>query len=74
MKEVKFAKLRARMVELGYTQALLSGKIGISEQSLNAKLAGRVEFTVKEASLITQLLAIDDPAMFFFENDVKHGA
>lgn len=66
MKQVKFAKIRARMVELGYTQATLSEKLGTSAQTLNAKLSGRVEFTVGEASELARILGLEDPANIFF--------
>ena len=71
MKEVKFGKVRARMVELGYTQASLSEKLGISVQTLNAKLSGRVEFNVGEAAALARLLGLEDPSSIFFNSGLQ---
>lgn len=59
--------LRSYMVKAGYTQKMLAQKLGISEQTLTRKLKKRV-FGTDEASMIVNLLDIDDPQAVFFAN------
>lgn len=53
-------KLRARMVEQGYTQRSLAKEINMSENSLGLKLSGRTQFTLAEANRICGVLCITD--------------
>ena len=50
---MSFDKLKGKMVEAHVSQAKLSEKLGITVQSLNAKLNGRTQFTLEEAVRIT---------------------
>lgn len=65
-------KLKGRMREKGYTQANLSRKMGISEQSLNAKINGRSDFTLSEVIIIIEVLELDNPAEYFFAKNVPN--
>jgi len=49
-------KVRAAMVEAGYTQKALARAIGIGESSLNQKLSGKRNFTLPESILIAETL------------------
>lgn len=62
--------LKARMVELGYTQSDVAARLGKSYQSFNYKLNnsnGR-EFTVSEIDKVCQILRIrkEDAHLFFY--------
>lgn len=61
-------KLKATMVEKGYTQELLSKEIGISKNALNAKINGRSKMYVDEACAICEALQItsDDVKVSIF--------
>ena len=63
---MNYGKLRGAMAEKGVSQAELAQLIGISLNSLNRKLNGRTDFTVKEASEIASALDIEDPVTCFF--------
>ncbi len=71
--------LRARMVERGQTQKSTARAVGMSENSLCRKLAGKREFTLGEVSRLCNFLAIEDPGAIFLpeasqiSNDT-HGA
>lgn len=65
-------KLKGVMVEKEYTQAKLAKKIGISVQSLNAKLNKRQQFTLDEVVKISSILNIEDPRVIFFTNTVPN--
>ena len=54
------------MTEKKFTQRNLALEMGISAQSLNGKLNGRVQFTLKEVLDIMNLLEIDNPNDYFF--------
>ena len=64
----KYNKLRGRIVEIFGSQALFSKKIGLSEQSVTAKLAGRSMFS--QSDIITWCNALDidqnDIGLYFF--------
>ena len=53
-------KLRARMVEAGYTQKTLAQAIGKSENTLSSKMKGRIPFTTDEVLTICDCLKITD--------------
>lgn len=59
-------KLKAKMVEMGYTQIKLAKEMGITVQSLNSKLNGRSGFSLDEAISITKILQIENPVDIFF--------
>ena len=50
---MSFDKLKGKMTEAHVSQAKLSEHLGITVQSLNAKLNGRTQFTLEEAIKIT---------------------
>ena len=68
--EMSFDKLKGKMVEAHVSQAKLSEKLGITVQSLNAKLNGRTQFTLEEAVKITGFLKLKDPIDIFFSPSV----
>jgi len=67
---MSFDKLKGKMVEAHVSQARLSEKLGITVQSLNAKLNGRTQFTLEEAVKITEFLNLKDPIDIFFNPSV----
>ena len=50
---MSFDKLKGKMTEVHISQAKLSEHLGITVQSLNAKLNGRNQFTLEEVVKIT---------------------
>ena len=62
--------LKGKMVEKKYTQKKLAKEIGITIQSLNAKLNKRSQFTIEEAAKIISILEIENPVEIFFTNCV----
>lgn len=62
---MSFDKLKGKMVEAHVSQAKLSENLGITVQSLNAKLNGRTQFTLGEVVRITELLRLKDPVDIF---------
>ena len=68
--EMSFDKLKGKMAEAHVSQAKLSGYLGITVQSLNAKLNGRTQFTLEEAVKITEFLNLKDPVDIFFAPSV----
>ena len=52
--------LKAAIVEAGYTQASLSKKLDMSENTLSAKINGHSKFFIDEATAICKLLNITD--------------
>lgn len=69
---MSFDKLKGKMVEAHVSQARLSEKLGITVQSLNAKLNGRTQFTLEEAVKITEFLNLQDPIDIFFDPSVTN--
>ena len=68
---MSFDKLKGKMAEAHVSQAKLSGYLGITVQSLNAKLNGRTQFTLEEAVKITEFLNLKDPVDIFFAPSVQ---
>ncbi len=64
-------KLKALMVEHGFTQSDLATCLGISEQSLNRKINNKREFKASEISNLIVLLSIDDVKSIFFDTKVS---
>ena len=67
---MSFDKLKGKMTEAHVSQAKLSEHLGITVQSLNAKLNGRTQFTLGEAIKITAFLNLKDPVDIFFSSSV----
>lgn len=67
---MSFDKLKGKMTEAHVSQAKLSEHLGITVQSLNAKLNGRTQFTLEEAIKITAFLSLKDPVDIFFNPSV----
>lgn len=61
-------KLKGKIVEAGMTQEKLAVNLGISVQSLNAKLNNRSCLTIEEAKKITDVLNIKNPIDIFFNS------
>ena len=66
-------KLKAIMVERGYTQERLANALEISPTTLNYKLNNKREFLASEISKITHLLLIDSEQVsdIFFNEQVE---
>lgn len=67
---MSFDKLKGKMTEAHVSQAKMSEYLGITVQSLNAKLNGRTQFTLEEAVKITDFLMLNDPIDIFFRPSV----
>jgi transcriptional regulator with XRE-family HTH domain len=67
---MSFDKLKGKMAEIKMSQEKLSRCLGITVQSLNAKLNGRSQFTLEEVVKITKELNIKDPVDIFFNPSV----
>ena len=63
---MSFDKLKGKMTEMRVSQEKLSKALGITVQSLNAKLNGRSQFTLEEAVKISEYLKLDNPVDIFF--------
>ena len=55
-----YNKLKGIMKEKNYSQSKLAKSLNITTQSLNAKLNGRSQFTIKEAFDIISILDIEN--------------
>ncbi len=53
-------KLKAAIVESGYTQVSLAKELGVSKNTINAKINGKSRLFVDEACAICELLNISD--------------
>lgn len=69
---MSFDKLKGKMAEQRVSQEKLSKELGITVQSLNAKLNGRSQFTLAEVVKITDILSIRDPVDIFFSPSVPY--
>ena len=67
-----YNKLKGIRREKNYSQNKLAKQIGITTQSLNAKLNGRSQFTIEEAINIIAVLKIIKPEEIFFNNTVSN--
>jgi len=56
-------KLKALLVEYGFTQGDVAKKLGITEQSFNAKLNNRKEFKATEIKVLVEVLNIETEAI-----------
>ena len=70
MAEYHFNELRGRIVEICGSQRCFSDKIGLSEQSVTAKLNGRSEFSMDDIVTWCNALNIDKSEIgtYFFGN------
>lgn len=69
---MSFNKLKGLMTEKKVSQEKLASKIGITTQSLNAKLNGRSQFTLGEVIKITNYLDINNPQEIFFTENIPN--
>lgn len=60
------SKLKAKLVEKGFTQAQIAEKLGISFQSLCYKINNKIEFKASEIQKLCELLDIKDKDEYFF--------
>lgn len=67
---MSFDKLKGKMAEAHVSQDKLSKQLGITVQSLNAKINGRSPFTLEEVVKITDYLDLEDPVNIFFKPSV----
>ncbi len=72
VRKMSFDKLKGKMTEVHISQAKLSEHLGITVQSLNAKLNGRNQFTLEEVVKITEFLNLKDPVDIFFDPSVPN--
>lgn len=68
---MSFDKLKGKMAEAHVSQEKLSKQLGITVQSLNAKINGRSPFTLEEVVKITDYLNLEDPVNIFFKPSVS---
>ncbi len=55
-------KLKAAIVEAGYTQQTLAQKLKMSPNTLSFKITGKTNFDIEEATQICEILGISDGA------------
>ena len=60
------------MTENRISQDKMAKGLGITVQSLNAKLNGRSQFTLEEVVKITEILSLKDPVDNFFTPSVPN--
>ena len=68
---MSFDKLKGKMTEAHVSQDKLSKYLGITVQSLNAKINGRSPFTLEEVVKITEYLELENPVDIFFSPSVS---
>ncbi len=66
MSTINSEKIKAKMVELGLTQAKLAEMLKMSTTSLNNKLQGKCEFTASEIFSMSHFLDIENKDDYFF--------
>lgn len=69
---MSFDKLKGKMTENRISQDKMAKVLGITVQSLNAKLNGRSQFTLEEVVKITEVLSLKDPVDIFFTPSVPN--
>jgi transcriptional regulator with XRE-family HTH domain len=67
---MSFDKLKGKMTEGHLSQKSMAEALGITVQTLNAKLNGRSQFTLEEVVRITDILSLKDPVDIFFDPTV----
>ena len=68
---MSFDKLKGKMVEMHVSQDRLAKELGITVQTLNAKINRRSPFTLEEVIKITEYLKLENPVDIFFEPSVS---
>lgn len=63
-------KLKALIVEHGYTQKDVAKMLGLSAQSLNKKIHNKTEFKASEISRLCAVFGIENGTTIFFANRV----
>lgn len=63
-------KLKALIVEHGYTQKDVAKMLGLSAQSLNKKINNKTEFKASEISRLCAVFGIENGTTIFFANRV----
>ena len=63
-------KLKALIMERGFTQEEVAKRLGISVQSLNYKINNKREFKASEIQALTKILDVQDVDSIFFARDV----
>lgn len=69
---MSFDKLKGKMTEKRMSQERMAKGLGITVQSLNAKLNGRSQFTLEEVVKIAEMLSLKDPVDIFFTPNVPN--
>lgn len=64
-------KLKALIVERGFTQEEVAKRLNISFQSMNAKINNKREFKASEITILIDLLKITDVRSIFFNREVS---
>lgn len=61
-------KIKARMVEIGYTQERLANEMGVDTSTINRKInySDGSKLTVLEAYRLAEILSIENPTDYFF--------
>ena len=59
-------KLKAKLLEKGYTIQKIANEIGISYQSFSYKLNNKREFVASEIDKLCKILDISDKDAYFF--------
>jgi len=67
----KYHDLKVIMFARKVTQADLADMLNVSEQTVNAKLNGRGDFTIEEAEKIIEELEIENPTAIFFKSVLR---
>ena len=68
---MSFDKLKGKMVEMHVSQDRLAKELGITVQTLNAKINRRSPFTLEEVIKIAEYLKLENPVDIFFEPSVS---
>lgn len=55
-------KLKGKIMEAGYSQRSLAKEIGMSKNTLNSKVNGKIPFNTDEIEMICLKLGVSDPA------------
>lgn len=64
--------IRGKIKEKELTQETLAEMLGMSANSLSRKLNGKREFTISEASAVSEILGIENPNDVFFAQTPKY--
>jgi len=70
-RSMKINKLKAKMIEYGYTQEDVAKELSMSNSTLNLRIMERVDFKLTELVKLKELLSLtDDEAIdIFFTNE-----